>query len=63
MNGDRLWRKNRRLNTGSTCRGVDQNRNYDSHWNEVTQNTDYWVYHIVSGETKTFSYFEDKSEY
>ncbi|XP_065196663.1 carboxypeptidase B-like [Sycon ciliatum] len=33
-NGDRLWRKNRRINAGSTCRGVDQNRNYNSHWNE-----------------------------
>jgi len=28
----RLWRKNRRTNTGSTCIGVDQNRNYDFFW-------------------------------
>ena len=29
---DRLWRKNRRVNTGSTCRGVDLNRNFDVYW-------------------------------
>jgi murein tripeptide amidase MpaA len=32
--GDRLWRKNRQINSGSTCRGVDLNRNYNDHWNE-----------------------------
>ncbi|MPC13951.1 Carboxypeptidase A4 [Portunus trituberculatus] len=26
---DRYWRKNRRTNTGSSCRGVDLNRNWD----------------------------------
>jgi murein tripeptide amidase MpaA len=31
-NGDRLWRKNRRNNAGSTCYGVDNNRNYNSNW-------------------------------
>ena len=31
---DRLWRKNRR--PGSPCDGVDLNRNYNDHWNEVT---------------------------
>jgi hypothetical protein len=31
-NGDRLWRKNRRVNPGSSCDGVDLNRNYDDHW-------------------------------
>jgi len=31
---DRQWRKNRRSPpTGSTCFGVDQNRNYNDHWN------------------------------
>jgi len=31
---DRQWRKNRRAPpTGSTCFGVDQNRNYNDHWN------------------------------
>jgi len=30
---DRQWRKNRRVNTGSTCIGVDLNRNYNDHWN------------------------------
>lgn len=28
----RLWRKTRKLNSGSTCRGVDPNRNYAFHW-------------------------------
>lgn len=31
---DRLWRKNRARNQGSSCRGVDLNRNYNDHWNE-----------------------------
>jgi len=31
---DRMWRKNRRVNTGSACRGVDNNRNWDFHWGE-----------------------------
>lgn len=30
---DRLWRKTRSKN--QVCRGVDPNRNYDYHWNEV----------------------------
>jgi len=29
---ERLWRKNRRPNTGSTCIGTDLNRNYDQMW-------------------------------
>jgi len=28
----RLWRKNRRVNSGSTCMGVDLNRNCDQAW-------------------------------
>ena len=32
---DRLWRKNRRVNSGSLCRGVNLDRNYNDHWNEV----------------------------
>jgi len=28
----RLWRKNRRINTGSSCRGVDLNRNWGFQW-------------------------------
>jgi murein tripeptide amidase MpaA len=36
--GDRLWRKNRQINSGSTCRGVDLNRNYNDHWNEASLN-------------------------
>lgn len=29
---DRLWRKNRRVNSGSACAGVDLNRNWDAQW-------------------------------
>ncbi|PHI21304.1 hypothetical protein CEQ90_02580 [Lewinellaceae bacterium SD302] len=29
-NGGGFWRKNRRVNSGSSCRGVDLNRNYDT---------------------------------
>jgi len=32
FNSDRMWRKNRRPNTGSTCVGTDLNRNYGSGW-------------------------------
>ncbi|XP_038218732.1 zinc carboxypeptidase-like [Zerene cesonia] len=30
--GSRLWRKNRRVNSLSSCLGVDLNRNFDSNW-------------------------------
>lgn len=30
---DRMWRKNRKRNTGSTCYGVDLNRNFGYQWN------------------------------
>lgn len=30
-----MWRKNRRLNEGSTCRGVDLNRNFDVNFGGV----------------------------
>jgi len=29
----RQWRKNRKTNPGSTCIGVDENRNFNDHWN------------------------------
>ncbi|XP_786036.3 carboxypeptidase B [Strongylocentrotus purpuratus] len=29
---DRLWRKTRSINSGSVCRGVDPNRNYEYEW-------------------------------
>ncbi|XP_034033854.1 carboxypeptidase B2 [Thalassophryne amazonica] len=29
---DRMWRKNRSLSKGSTCIGVDLNRNFDANW-------------------------------
>ncbi|KAK2159919.1 hypothetical protein LSH36_143g01032 [Paralvinella palmiformis] len=31
---ERLWRKNRRVNEGSSCLGVDLNRNYDCNWGD-----------------------------
>jgi len=31
---NRLWRKNREPNSGSSCIGTDLNRNYNSHWGE-----------------------------
>ncbi|KAJ3398163.1 Carboxypeptidase A4, partial [Chytridiales sp. JEL 0842] len=32
--GDRMWRKNRAPNKGSSCIGVDPNRNFDSAWSK-----------------------------
>ncbi|XP_047116065.1 carboxypeptidase B-like [Schistocerca piceifrons] len=32
---DRLWRKTRSTTTYASCPGVDDNRNFDFHWNEV----------------------------
>ena len=29
---DRYWRKNRAINSGSNCKGVDMNRNWGFHW-------------------------------
>ena len=29
---DRMWRKNRRVNEGARCMGVDLNRNYEANW-------------------------------
>ena len=29
---DRYWRKNRAINSGSSCKGVDMNRNWGFHW-------------------------------
>ncbi|MEO2166710.1 MAG: M14 family zinc carboxypeptidase [bacterium] len=31
--GDRIWRKNRRVHSGSSCFGVDLNRNWGTDWN------------------------------
>lgn len=36
----RLWRKNRRPNAGSTCIGVDLNRNYDNQWDSASASKD-----------------------
>ena len=30
--GDRMWRKTRMANAGSSCVGTDPNRNWDFHW-------------------------------
>ncbi|MFH1688802.1 MAG: M14 family zinc carboxypeptidase [Candidatus Eisenbacteria bacterium] len=35
-----MWRKNRRVNAGSTCLGVDNNRNYDWEWGTTGISTD-----------------------
>lgn len=32
LGGDPMWRKNRRVNAGTSCRGADLNRNYDFLW-------------------------------
>jgi carboxypeptidase A1 len=34
--GDRLWRKNRRINNGSSYMGVDLNRNWDIKWGQIS---------------------------
>jgi hypothetical protein len=34
MSNDRMWRKTRRPNPGSTCVGTDPNRNWNNHWSE-----------------------------
>merc|ERR1719414_2653294 len=31
-NGQRMWRKNTRVNSGSSCLGVDLNRNWEGDW-------------------------------
>jgi len=37
---DRMWRKTRKPNSGSTCVGVDPNRNWDNHWCQAGASTD-----------------------
>ena len=39
MTVDDLWRQNRRDNPGTTCEGVDVNRNCDIVWGVITSNT------------------------
>lgn len=36
---DRMWRKNRLPNSGSSCVGTDLNRNYNSHWGQGGSST------------------------
>jgi len=36
---DRLWRKNRKVNSGALCLGVDVNRNYNSKWGQGGSST------------------------
>ncbi|MCA9730239.1 MAG: zinc carboxypeptidase, partial [Candidatus Eisenbacteria bacterium] len=38
--GGGMWRKNRKVNQGSSCRGVDLNRNYDFEWVGTGSSTD-----------------------
>jgi murein tripeptide amidase MpaA len=38
--GDRLWRKNRRVNKNSSCLGVDTNRNWGFKWNTGGSSSD-----------------------
>ena len=38
--GGGMWRKNRRVNSGTSCRGVDLNRNYDFQWVGTGSSTD-----------------------
>jgi len=35
FSGNRMWRKTRRPNPGSSCIGTDPNRNFDNHWGGV----------------------------
>jgi len=37
---ERLWRKSRKVNTGSTCMGIDLNRNFDQMWGNAGASTD-----------------------
>jgi murein tripeptide amidase MpaA len=39
IDGDDLWRKNERDNIGTTCDGVDLNRNFDFVWGVITTHT------------------------
>jgi murein tripeptide amidase MpaA len=36
---DRLWRKTRRPNSGSSCIGTDPNRNWNDHWGQAGTST------------------------
>jgi murein tripeptide amidase MpaA len=36
---DPMWRKNRRVNSGTTCRGVDPNRNWGYQWGQAGAGT------------------------
>ena len=37
---ERFWRKNRNTNLGTTCDGVDLNRNWDFNWDKCDQPAD-----------------------
>jgi len=38
-NGDRMWRKNRNRYSGTTCYGIDNNRNFASFWGQGGSST------------------------
>jgi len=51
---DRMWRKNRVSFSGTTCRGVDLNRNWPSHWQSASnQCSDTYPGQSASSELET----------
>ncbi|VDI20475.1 Hypothetical predicted protein, partial [Mytilus galloprovincialis] len=57
---DRLWRKNRRTNSGSTCHGVDLNRNFGYQWNPAIGGSTSACSDVFSG-VSAFSEAESKA--
>ncbi|CBY30967.1 unnamed protein product [Oikopleura dioica] len=55
----RFWRKNRRVNDGTSCIGVDLNRNYDVKWNQAGTSSSPCSY--TYGGTSAFSEAESKA--
>ncbi|CAG5110728.1 Oidioi.mRNA.OKI2018_I69.chr2.g5101.t1.cds [Oikopleura dioica] len=55
----RFWRKNRRVNDGSSCIGVDLNRNYDVRWNQAGTSSSPCSF--TYGGTAAFSEAESKA--
>ena len=66
-----MWRKNRRVNEGSPCRGVDLNRNFDILWDfdakmhpdSLYDNSDHWCQGVqaVSADPCEGSYHGDRA--
>ena len=49
---ERYWRKNRNTNGGSSCKGVDLNRNYDIQWGLFGTSNDS-TNHLLKSEVST----------